>query len=57
METNFDLFVFHGCEESVDAIYASVCRLGVEGPGAYEALGDSLLSRVPQARPSVTRDP
>jgi hypothetical protein len=45
VETNFDAFVFLGCEESVDAVGDSVGRLGVEEPGLDEALGDSFLSR------------
>jgi hypothetical protein len=44
VETNFDPFVFHGCEEAVDAVGAAVGRLCVEESGIYEAFGDSLLS-------------
>jgi hypothetical protein len=45
VETNFDAFVFLGCQESVDAVGDSVGSLGVEEPGLDEALGDSFLSR------------
>jgi hypothetical protein len=44
METNFDAFLFQGCEESIDAVGAAVGLPRVEEAGAYEALGDSLLS-------------
>jgi hypothetical protein len=44
VETNFDALVFHGCEESVDAVGAAVGCLGVEEAGVDEALGDSLFS-------------
>jgi formylmethanofuran dehydrogenase subunit E len=44
VETNFDAFIFHGCEEPVDAVGASVGHLGVEELGVDVTLGDSLLS-------------
>jgi hypothetical protein len=44
VETNFDAFVSHGCEESVDAVDDAIGCLGIEEAGVYEALGDSLLS-------------
>jgi hypothetical protein len=45
VETNFDSFVFQGCKETVDAVCASVGRLGVAEPGVDEALGDTLSFR------------
>jgi hypothetical protein len=44
METNFDPFVFQGCEEAVDAVGAAVGRMCVEESGVYKAFGDSLLT-------------
>jgi hypothetical protein len=51
VETNFDPFVFHGCEESVDAVGTTVGSLCVEEAGVNEAFGDSLLSR--KGRPAL----
>jgi hypothetical protein len=45
VKTNFDPFVFYGCEESVDAVSDAVGRLCVEEAGVHEAYSDSLLSR------------
>jgi hypothetical protein len=42
--TNFDEFVFQGCEESVDAVGAAVGCLRVEEAGVNEAFCNSLLS-------------
>jgi hypothetical protein len=43
VKTTFDAFFFHGCEESIDAVSASVGCMSVEEPKVDEALGDSLL--------------
>jgi hypothetical protein len=45
VETNFDPFVFKGCEESVDAVGVVVGSQCVKEAGVHEAFGDSLLSR------------
>jgi hypothetical protein len=46
VETNFETFVFHGCEGSVDAVGVAVNSLCVEEAGVHdEACCDSLLSR------------
>jgi hypothetical protein len=44
VETNFDPFVFQGCQEAVDTVGAAVGRLCVEEAGVDEAFGHSLLS-------------
>jgi hypothetical protein len=44
VETNFDPFVFQGCEEAVDAVGVAVGRVCVEEAGVDEAFGDPLLS-------------
>jgi hypothetical protein len=38
------LFVFWGCEESVNAVGAAVNNMCVEEAGVHVAFGDSLLS-------------
>jgi hypothetical protein len=45
VETNFDPFVFYGCEESVDAFGAAVGSMCVEKAGVHEAFCDSQLFR------------
>jgi hypothetical protein len=42
--SQFDAFVFRGCEDSVESVGASVGRLGVKKPGVDEWPDDSLLS-------------